>query len=186
MHVQPGEKVAILGGPGSGKTALASLLSGMRQAQAGQIQINSQALDSLRLSSLRQRVAVVSRLETFHDSLLENVRLGNTNLSSADVELALAKVGLTGIALDTLLNPGGSPLSNSQALQVMLARAIAARPGLLIVDGILDALDTGLRQRLAPALFAPDAPWTLLLLTGSSEVAALCQRTLQLPGAAHD
>ncbi|MDT4292233.1 ATP-binding cassette domain-containing protein [Methylomonas sp. MO1] len=186
MHVQPGEKVAILGGPGSGKTALASLLSGMRQAQAGQIQINRQALDDLRLSSLRQNIAVVSRLEIFHDSMLENVRLGDTNLSVTDVERALAKVGLTDINLDTVMSPGGSPLAHSQAIQVMLARAIIASPALLIVDGILDGLDTGLQQQLAPALFAADAPWTLLLLTGATETAALCQRVIHLPGAAHD
>ncbi|WP_020481527.1 peptidase domain-containing ABC transporter [Methylomonas sp. MK1] len=186
MHVQPGEKVAILGGPGSGKTALASLLSGMRQAQAGQIQINGQALDDLRLSSLRQNIAVVSRLEIFHDSMLENVRLGDTNLSVTDVERALAKVGLTGMELDTVMSPGGSPLAHSQAIQVMLARAIIASPALLIVDGILDGLDTGLQQQLAPALFAADAPWTLLLLTGATETAALCQRVIHLPGAAHD
>ncbi len=186
MHVQPGEKVAILGGPGSGKTALASLLSGMRQAQAGQIQINGQALDDLRLSSLRQNIAVVSRLEIFHDSMLENVRLGDANLSVTDVERALAKVGLTGMDLDTVMSPGGSPLAHSQAIQVMLARAIIASPALLIVDGILDGLDTGLQQQLAPALFAADAPWTLLLLTGATETAALCQRVIHLPGAAHD
>jgi putative ABC transport system ATP-binding protein len=186
MHVQPGEKVAILGGPGSGKTALASLLSGMRQAQAGQIQINGQALDNLRLSSLRQNIAVVSRLEIFHDSILENVRLGDANVSVADVERALAKVGLTGMDLDTVMNPGGSPLANSQAIQVMLARAITSRPALLIVDGILDALDAQLQQKLALALFAADAPWTLLLLTGSQVLAALCGREIHLPGAAHD
>jgi putative ABC transport system ATP-binding protein len=57
---------------------------------------------------------------------------------------------------------------------------------LLIIDGLLDGLDNALRQQLTPALFAADAPWTLLLLTGSTEVAALCQRTIRLPGAAHD
>ncbi|OAI05483.1 peptidase domain-containing ABC transporter [Methylomonas methanica] len=186
MHVQPGEKVAILGGPGSGKTALASLLSGMRQAQAGQIQINGQTLDDLRLSSLRQNIAVVSRLEIFHDSMLENVRLGDANVSAADVERALVKVGLTGMDLDTVMSPGGSPLANSQAIQVMLARAITSRPALLIVDGILDALDAKLQQKLALALLTADAPWTLLLLTGSTETAALCQRLIRLPGAAHD
>lgn len=186
LQIQPAEKVAILGGPGSGKTALAMLISGMRQAKTGQIQINGQDLDSLRLSVLRQHIAVASRLEIFHDSVLENVRLGDANLSLADVEQVLAKVGLTEIALDTVLSPGGSPLANSQAIQVMLARAIAARPALLIVDGVLDALDNELLQQLTPALFAKDAPWTLLLLTGSTEVAALCQRTIRLPGATHD
>jgi putative ABC transport system ATP-binding protein len=186
LQIQQAEKVAILGGSGSGKTALASLISGMRQAKAGQIQINGQDLDSLRLSSLRRHIAVASRLEIFHDSILENVRLGDADLSLADVEQVLAKVGMTGIALDTILSPGGSPLANSQAIQVILARVIAARPSLLIIDGLLDGLDNALRQQLTPALFAADAPWTLLLLTGSTEVAALCQRTIRLPGAAHD
>lgn len=186
MQIQPGEKIAIFGGPGSGKTALASLISGMRQAQAGQIQINGQALDDLRLSTLRQNIAMVSQLEIFHDSMLENVRLGDANLSIADVERTLTQIGFTGVDLDTVMSPGGSPLAKSQAIQVMLARAIIARPALLIVDGILDGLDAGLEQKLASALFAADAPWTLLLLTGSKELAALCEREIHLPGAAHD
>ncbi|WP_446812084.1 peptidase domain-containing ABC transporter [Methylomonas sp. 2BW1-5-20] len=186
VQVQPGEKVAILGGPGSGKTALASLLGGMRAAQAGQIQINGQALDDLRLSTLRQNIAVVSRLEIFHDSVLENVRLGDTDVSVTEVERALAKIGLAGIALDTVLSPGGSPLSHSQAIQVILARAMASQPSLLIVDGLLDGLDTALLQQLVPALMVADAPWTLVLLTGSKELAATCQRMIHLPGVVHD
>ncbi|WP_445369781.1 peptidase domain-containing ABC transporter [Methylomonas sp. BW4-1] len=186
LQIQPGEKVAISGGPGSGKTALVSLISGMRQAQAGRIQINGQTLDELRLSTLRQNIAVVSRLEIFHDSLLENIRLGDANLSVADVQEVLAKVGLTSLDLDTVMSPGGSQLAHSQAIQVMLARAIIASPALLIVDGILDGLDSGLQQQLASILLAADAPWTLLLLTGSKELAALCGREITLPGAAHD
>ena len=65
----------------------------------------------------------------------------------------------------------------------MLAQAIAGRPALLILDGILDELDDAVLLRLVPALFASEAPWTLLVLTGSPQIAALCERVLELPGA---
>lgn len=186
MQIQAGEKVAVVGGPASGKTALAALLGGMREAQKGRIQINGQDLENLRLTHLRQHIAIVSRLEIFHDSVFENVRLGDVNLEATEVTTLLERVGLTHIALDTVLSPGGAPLSHSQAIQVMLARAIATQPSLLIVDGLLDGLNETLTEHLAPVLFATDAPWTLLLMTGSPQVAKLCERVVDLAGATHD
>lgn len=189
MRVQPGEKVAVSGGHGSGKSTLAALLCGLRQPGEGQIEINGVDLDSLRLEALRNRVAVVGRAEFFKDSLFENVRLGRSELGQDEVKQALDAVGLlddiAGLShdgLDTDISPSGAPLSAAQGRLLLLARAIAGRPALLILDGLLDEMDEATRGRIAPALFASDAPWTLLVLTGSPNVAALCGRTIELPG----
>jgi len=132
---------------------------------------------------------LVGRAEFFQDSLLENVRLGRPDLSQDEMKQALDSVGLlddiSGLSedgLDTDLSPSGAPLSAAQGLLLLLARAIAGRPALLILDGILDEMDEAARRRIAPALFASDAPWTLLVLTGSPNVAALCGRVVELPG----
>lgn len=182
--IQPGEKVALFGGHGSGKSTLAALLCGLRQPGKGHIEINGIALDNLRLEALRNRIAVVGRAEFFQDSLFENVRLGRPELGQDEVRQALDAVGLLGdsASLDTDLSPSGAPLSAAQGRLLLLARAIAGCPALLILDGILDEMDEAARERIAPALFAGDAPWTLLVLTGSPNVAALCERVLELPG----
>ncbi len=187
--VQPGEKVAVSGGHGSGKSTLAALLCGLRQPGKGHIEINGVDLGNLRLEALRNRIAVVGRVEIVEDSLFENVRLGRAELGLDEVEQALDAIGLMGETaglpedgLDTDLSPSGAPLSATQAQLLMLARAIAGCPALLILDGLLDEMDEATRERIAPALFAADAPWTLLVLTGSPAVAALCGRSVELPG----
>ncbi len=189
MLVQPGERVAVSGGHGSGKSTLAALLCGLRQPGKGHIEINDVDLGNLRLEALRNRIAVVGRAEFFRDSLFENVRLGRSELGQDEVEQVLDAVGLlddiAGLSedgLDTDLSPSGAPLSAAQGRLLLLARAIAGRPALLILDGILDEMDEAARERVAPALFASDAPWTLLVLTGSPNVAALCGRVVELQG----
>ncbi len=187
--VQPGESVAVFGGYGSGKSTLAALLCGLREPEKGYIDINGVDLGNLRLEALRKRIAVVGRTEFFQDSLFENVRLGRPELRRDEVEQVLSAVGLlddiAGLAedgLDTDISPSGAPLSAAQGRLLLLARAIAGRPALLILDGILDEMDDAARHRLTQVLFASDAPWTLLVLTGLTDVAALCGRTVELPG----
>ena len=187
--VQPGESVAVFGSYGSGKSTLAALLCGLRQPGKGYIDINGVDLGNLRLEALRKRIAVVGRTEFFQDSLFENVRLGRPELRRDEVEQVLSAVGLlddiASLAedgLDTDISPSGAPLSAAQGRLLLLARAIAGRPALLILDGLLDEMDDAARHRLTKVLFASDAPWTLLVLTGSKDVAALCGRTVELPG----
>jgi putative ABC transport system ATP-binding protein len=191
--VQPGERVAVFGGYGSGKSTLAALLCGLRQPGKGYIDINGVDLGNLRLEALRKRIAVVGRTEFFQDSLFENVRLGRPELRRDEVEQVLSAVGLlddiASLAedgLDTDISPSGAPLSAAQGRLLLLARAIAGRPALLILDGLLDDMDDAARHRLTQVLFASDAPWTLLVLTGSPNVAALCERTVELPGVDSD
>ncbi|MDP2429569.1 MAG: ATP-binding cassette domain-containing protein [Methylobacter sp.] len=186
-QLQPGEKVAVLARFGGGKTLLASLLCGLRPLQKGSIEINAVDLASLRLEALRRHIAVISGIEIIGDTLLENVRLGREELSLDQIRQVLDAVGLSeeivGHDMDVELTPGGSPLSATQALLLMLARAMVGKPSLLILDAVLDDMDEGSRNQIAPLLFAADAPWTLLVLTASPAVAALCERVVPLTGA---
>ena len=189
LLVQPGEKVGLFGGHGSGKSTLAALLCGLRQPGKGRIEINGVDLGNLRLEALRNRIAMVGRAEFFQDSLLENVRLGRPELSQDEIKQALDAVGLldeiaslSEDGLDTDISPSGAPLSAAQGLLLLMARAIAGRPALLILDGTLDEMDDAVLRRIVPVLFAVDAPWTLLVLTASPKVAALCGRVVELPG----
>lgn len=187
--LRPGERVAVLGGHGSGKTTLAQLLCGLRQPEAGQIELDGIELGEWRLDALRSRLALVSRVETVEDSLLENLRLGRSGIGLDEARRALEAVGLLEeLALlpealaDTELGPNAAPLSHTQALRLLMARAMLGRPGLLVLDGSLDGLDEDLRERVLGALCAEDAPWTLLVLTRLPQVAALCGRVMRLEG----
>lgn len=188
LLLQPGDKVAVLARYGGGKTLLAHLLCGLRPLQKGSIEINAVELGNLRVEALRRHIAVISGIEIIGDSLLENVRLGREELSLDQIKQVLDAVGLSeeivGHDLDVELTPGGSPLSATQALLLMLARAIVGRPSLLILDAILDEMEEDTLNRIAPLLFAADAPWTLLVLTASPAIAASCERMVSLTGGA--
>ena len=90
------------------------------------------------------------------------------DLSHADVTRALQQVGLIDEllelpeGLDTVLHPHGRPLSYRQACRLMIARAIAGRPRLIVLDGALDQIDQQDEQELAEMLFATEAPWTVI------------------------
>jgi ABC-type multidrug transport system fused ATPase/permease subunit len=104
-----------------------------------------------------------------------------------DVRDALETVGLLDEVLklpdglNSELQTNGAPLTQSQAMRLMLARAIVGRPRLLLVDGTLDAMpDDSLRTMIA-RLTADDAPWTLLVASGRQAVIDACDRTQRMP-----
>jgi ABC-type multidrug transport system fused ATPase/permease subunit len=116
----------------------------------------------------------------------ENVRVGRADLSPAGVREALRVVGLLGVVhalphgLDTPLTPDGGPLSANQSLRLTIARALAGRPRLLILDGVLDRLDLRECPDLLPRLFDRSSPWTLLVATTNPEVIRRCDRTIDV------
>lgn len=186
LELEPGDRVAVLGPNGAGKSTLVDLLFGLRVPTEGYIEIDGMDVRELQLESLRYHVAVVRRIEIFEASLLDNVRMGREEISLADVRQALRDVGLLESILDlpdgmqTRLGAGGAPLSMGQATRLMLARAIVASPRLLVLDDILDSVDEDSRKRVLPIIMDRQAGWTLLVMTHSPDVAALCDRQVRL------
>jgi putative ABC transport system ATP-binding protein len=190
--IEAKEKVALFGPYASGKTLLAEIVCGMRQLQSGTVEIAGHNLEDLRLESIRKHITLVSRIEIIEDSIFENVRLGNTEISLVEVEQALQAVGLLKdvtnyeAGIETVLSTNGNPLSTTQSKLLLLARAIACQPALLIIDSILDEIGEPAMQQVAQTLFADDAPWTLMLMTRSASVAARCERIVSIQGEKHD
>lgn len=186
LEIQPGERVALLGPKGAGKSTVIDLLFGLRTPTSGFIAIDGEDLRSLRLDWLRQHIAVVKGLEIFEGTVLENVRMGREELTLADIRHALARVDLLDDVLNlpqglnTRLGTGGAPLSLGQAERLMLARVIVAQPRLLVLDALLDDMDQEARKTVLPAILGRDAHWTLLVVTHSREVARLCDRQVLL------
>ncbi|WP_373649368.1 MULTISPECIES: peptidase domain-containing ABC transporter [unclassified Schlesneria] len=186
LRIDAGERVALLGPNGAGKSTLVDLLFGLRQPNHGHIEIDETDLRDLRLESLREHIAVVKGIEIFEGSIFDNVRMGREHLSLADVRRALGAVRLLEDVLDlpgglnTALGTGGAPLSLGQAERLMLARAIAGSPRLLVLDEVLDDMDQDVRQEVLPGILGPEARWTLLVVTHSQDVARLCGRQVSL------
>lgn len=196
--VAPGARVGVAGATGAGLSTLADLITGLREPAHGAIELDAHDLRDLSLRKLRQDVVAVRAEGVFPGTISENVQLGRPAVELSIVRSALEAVGLWGEVADlpaglaTPLAAGGWPLSPGEAGRLVLARAIAGRPRLIVIDGLLDALDAESRAIALDALFRPDAPWTLIALSRHPEVLARCElryvldkgRLVHLPGPA--
>jgi ABC-type bacteriocin/lantibiotic exporter with double-glycine peptidase domain len=186
-HVAAGERVAVTGPPGSGKTTLFETLCGLRDAAHGVIELDAIDLRELSLDDVRRQVALVEGGDILAGTVGENLRLGRDDLTAQDVREALRMVGLLDAVhalpqgADTPLAPNGGPLTGSQAWRLTIARALIGRPRLLLLDDVLDTLDLNDCPELLPALFDRAAPWTLIVATHSPAVLARCDRVVGAP-----
>ena len=129
---------------------------------------------------------MVKGLEIIEDTIIENVRMGRLWLSLSDVRRALESVRLLDEVSDlpdglhTILSSNGAPLSLGQSRRVMIARAIAGDPRLLVIDEGLDSIDLDARRKVVETLFDRSAPWTLLIVSYGQEVVSNCDRAVIL------
>lgn len=187
LRLTPGERVGLTGPSGSGKSALADVLCGLRRPESGIALFDGLDVRDLSPAALRDHVALVRGTSVISGSVEENVSLGRPGVGLQQVQDALDRAGLLEEVLDlpdglqTRLSTGAAPLTGAQAARLLLARAIAAKPRLLIIDDALDmAGGPALRRKICRALFDPQAPWTLVCITDHPDVLSLCGRVLCL------
>ena len=171
LVVSPGERIALSGTSGSGKSLLLDMLFGLREPASGSVNVNGIDPRDLRPDVLRRRVALARDVEIFDGTISENIHLERPDISIGDVRAALEVVGLLPLiqklshGLDTVLHASGAPLTSSQQRRLMLARAIAGRPEILLVDELLDSMADEEAERILHRLVAPDKGWTIILVT---------------------
>jgi putative ABC transport system ATP-binding protein len=178
--IEAGSRVAVVGNDVEGKSLLAKSLAGLVDPTHGVPEIAG--LDAGRVASAGKGtlVAYAGEADIINATLRENVDLGRRSVRHDRVREVLAQVGLADTVLklpngiDTKLESGGFPLGRFQSVQIILARAMAALPRLLIIDGLLDQLNAEDRSMIWQTLAAPDAPWTLVVVTNRSDIAELC------------
>lgn len=184
--LEPGQNMAVTGPSGSGKTSLLDLLWRMREPAAGVIRLDGRDLRDLTLDSVRRDIALVSSIEPVHGTLRENVRLRRPFVSGDDIRRALDAAGLRQVVddlpdgLETIIHPHSRALNQGELERLMLARAIAGSPRVLVVDSLFDGLEEDLRQSVQDALFDPAAPWSLIVVSDDPRVHERAFGLLQL------
>lgn len=159
LTIQSGEKVALVGRSGSGKTTVVNLLPRFVMPSSGQILLDGVDIYDIELANLRQQFALVSQdVFLFDDTLFENVRYSRPNATEADVMAALAAANLTDLVskhplgLHQPIGANGSQLSGGQRQRVSIARAILKDAPILLLDEATSALDNESERLVQQAL----------------------------------
>ncbi len=184
--VPAGARVLLEGASGSGKSLLLELLFGLREPTRGYLTIEGLDSRALDRDALRRDVALIGDVQLISGSIVENIQLGR-ELDEHAARQALVDVGLADLVLrlpngvDTMLSEDTRVLSAAQQQALMVARAIVARPRLVLIDGGLDLLDNQLLSACVASLFSPLAPWTILVVSQRPTVGQHCDTRLELP-----
>ncbi|MBP1134862.1 ATP-binding cassette subfamily B protein [Arthrobacter sp. PvP023] len=186
LDVRPGETMALVGITGSGKSALLQLVPRLYDVTAGSITIDGVDLREFSVEQLRTVVGVAFEDTTlFSNSVRDNVLLGASERSQEALEEAL-DVAQAHFAyslpdgLDTLIGEEGLSLSGGQRQRIALARAIAAKPKVLVLDDPLSALDVNTEELVEARLREVLADTTTLIVAHRPSTVALADRVALL------
>jgi ATP-binding cassette subfamily B protein len=158
LVIEPGETMAIVGITGSGKTTMTALIPRLYDVTGGRILLDGVDIRDLPVEELREHIAVAFEDATlFSASVRENVLLGRPEGSQEDLEQALEIAQADFVSrlpdgAETPIGEEGSSLSGGQRQRLALARAVAARPHVLVLDDPLSALDVDTEARVEAGL----------------------------------
>ncbi|MFT6925793.1 MAG: ABC-type transport system involved in Fe-S cluster assembly fused permease/ATPase subunit [Psychromonas sp.] len=159
FKVKPGQKVAVVGGSGGGKSTLVKLLFRFYDVTAGRILIDDQDIREVTQQSLRSAIGIVPQdTVLFNDTIHENIRYGRPDASAAEIEHAIDLAHLRGFinslpdAGKTMVGERGLKLSGGEKQRVAIARTILKKPAILVFDEATSSLDSYSEQQIMTAI----------------------------------
>jgi ATP-binding cassette subfamily B protein len=186
LAVAPGETIALVGATGSGKTTVATLLTRLYDPTEGRITLDGHDLRDLKVTSLRRHVGFAFEDPTlFSASVRENLLMGKPDATEEEILTAL-HVAQAGFALDlpwgldTRIGEQGMSLSGGQRQRLALARAVLARPKVLVLDDTLSALDVHTEKLVEEALRRVLSETTGLVVAHRASTVLLADRVALL------
>ena len=149
ININAGEKIALVGSTGSGKSTLINLILLLYEYEKGDIRVDGISINKISKNNLRSQVANVSQdIFLFADSIFNNVTLYNPNISLTDVEKAASDIGIDRFikklpnGFKYIINEGGTILSSGQRQLISFLRAYVSNPKILILDEATSSVDS--------------------------------------------
>ena len=187
LTVHAGESVAIIGPIGCGKTTLASLCNRLHDPVSGRVLLNGHDLRAWRIEDVRRAVALVEkRTAVLEDTMRDNIVFGRDGIDEQDVDEAVRVAQLSELVakqpegLDTLLYSMGRSLSGGERQRLTIARALAGRPGLLVLDDSTSSLDYVTEARLLADVRRTYPQMAVMLITNRLASALKADRIVVL------
>ncbi|KAA1023289.1 ABC transporter ATP-binding protein [Pseudonocardia sp. EV170527-09] len=183
LRVEPGETLALVGPPGSGKSTVALLLPRFYDPQAGRLAIGGVDLRDLRLHDLRAELGVVfEEAFLFSDTIRNNIAYGRPDADEDEIRAAAEAAQVASFVedlpdgYDTEVGERGLTLSGGQRQRIALARAMLTRPRVLVLDDATSAVDTATEAAIHETLHELTAERTTLLVAHRRSTLALADR----------
>ena len=186
LELEPGQTLGLTGATGAGKTTLLQLVPRLADPDSGRITLDGTDIRALPLGVLGARVGCAFEDATlFSASVRENVSFGAPDATDSEIEQALAAAQAGFVhdlpwGLDTRIGEQGMTLSGGQRQRIALARAILARPSVLVLDDPLSALDVHTEEKVSRALRQVLAGTTALVVAHRPSTVALADRVALL------
>ncbi len=187
LKIAAGEKVAIRGGEGSGKSTFLKLLTGAYSDFEGNILLNDVPLGNYKPELLRSETGILfNRLEIFQGTLYENITLGDTSITTSQINTLAAKLGISEFiaslkkGFDTEIDALGNRLSSAVIRKVLLLRALVSSPKLLLLEEPWLGLDSECRKQIEHYLLNDIPTTTVVVITNEDSFAKRCNRILYM------
>ncbi|KPL96381.1 MULTISPECIES: type I secretion system permease/ATPase [Vibrio] len=185
LNIKPGEKVAIIGRIGSGKTTLERLIMGLYKPTEGHVRIDDTDMEQLHHVDVRRNIGCVPQdSNLFYGSVRDNITLGRPLVDDRDVMDAANRAGVTAFTqqdpagLERQVGEGGALLSGGQRQSIAIARAFLGRPPVLLMDEPTSAMDNRSEMHIKHQLNQLLPSETLILITHKTSMLDIVDRVI--------
>lgn len=175
LNIESGERVLIVGKNGSGKTTFLNLIAGLYDLQKGYIAYDGLPKGNINISSLRTVIGdSMNQGLLFNGTILENITMGRKEATMENVRWIEKNLFLSDFiktqprGYETVIDPLGKKLSLSITGKILLARSMATKPKILILENAVEQIDETKRKHIIDFITSKENPWTLVAISSDS------------------
>ncbi len=187
LKIKAGEYVAIVGKTGCGKSTLVRLLLGFEKPEKGVVFYDGKDIERIDLKSLRRKIgSVIQDGQLFYGNIFQNIAIASEKLTMDEAWEAAEMAGIADdirampMGMNTIISEGQGGISGGQKQRLLIARAVASKPKILIFDEATSALDNITQKQIATAL--DDLKCTRIVIAHRLSTIKNCDRILVLDG----
>lgn len=177
LKVEKGDRLMVTGANGSGKSTLLHILAGLYNVQKGSISYNDLPISNLNLEGLHSQIGdCLSDEELFEGTVFENISMGRPGATMENVQWAINNIGLTDFikslpqGMNTYLDPIQKRLPKSTMQKMILARSIADKPKLLLLEEAFVSIESSEKGRIIDFITSDENGWTIIAVSSDHSI----------------